>query len=146
MRASLFASMHPLILVFYLRFTGNNVSTLEWLGTFTAFSGLLVAASSALSANSSGGFTLGKKEVLGDVLCFLAAAGEVVVIMNRHKIKQFVPLFQYSALTSMCVVIVTSCISCVSDWHSFHVFCFDDDCLLGWASLKWFKIMCVFGK
>ena len=54
-RASLFAQMHPLILVVYLRLRGDSVSSFEWIGVIVSFAGLLLAGSSAAAFSGDAG-------------------------------------------------------------------------------------------
>lgn len=90
-RASLVASLHPLILVFYLHFTTGNVSKYEWLGVCISIGGLLIVGSDGFWNTEGRAIT---SVLFGDILCLVAAFGEVLVILNRRKTKQYVPLMQ----------------------------------------------------
>lgn len=86
-RAGLAASMHPVFLIGYLGLMGQPLSFFEWAGTFITVTGLFVAAANDL-------FGGGKSSVIGDMLGLISAICQVVVILNRQKIKKFVPLWQ----------------------------------------------------
>ncbi len=98
-KASIVASLHPLLLVFVLFFMGENVSGLEWIGTFVSICGMLISSGKGLyhmyhSENTSEEAVNARLELYGLTLCFIAAASEVVVILNRAQIKKYVPLVQ----------------------------------------------------
>jgi drug/metabolite transporter (DMT)-like permease len=92
-RASVFASSHPLMLVVLLSILGHKVSLLEWLGVLVAIGGLLLCSGQGFfdTGGASAGSTL-----FGDGLCLVAAMAEVLVLLNRQKTKKYVPLMQVS--------------------------------------------------
>jgi len=152
-RASIFSGMHPLMLVFYMYCSGKSISCYEWVGVFLSFVGLLFIAlfsegllyKAVLGSSHRGGKTTiaNDQSWVGDLLCLVAAAAEVVVIVNRDRTKQYVPVVQYTALTTLCVAISTTFFA--SFYTSSAVFCIDDNCLFGWLATKWLLTMAVFG-
>jgi drug/metabolite transporter (DMT)-like permease len=93
-RAGLAASMHPVFLIGYLGLKGQPLSSFEWVGTFITVMGLFVAAAKDLLGG-------GQSSVIGDSLGLISAVCQVVVILNRHKIKKFVPLWQVRLIVHM---------------------------------------------
>ena len=53
------------------------------------------------------------------------------MIMNRQKTRPYVPLFTYTAVTTLIVAMVCSVLAVVVGGH---VFCLDTNCLLGYLS------------
>ena len=90
-RASLVASLHPLFLVFVIYFSGGSVSRYEWLGVVLSIAGLCVVGSDGFG--DTGGKAM-HRVLFGDALNLVAAMAQVVVILNRRRIKNYVPLFQ----------------------------------------------------
>lgn len=152
-RASIFSGMHPLMLVFYMFLSGKPVSMYEWCGVLLSFLGLLFIAlfsegllyKAVLGSSHRGGKTsvANDQSWIGDLLCLLASAAEVVVIVNRDRTKQYVPVIQYTALTTICVAISTTVSA--SFYTSATFFCSADNCLFGWASPRWLLTMTIFG-
>jgi len=149
-KASLIACTHPLMLCLWLRITGKPVSLLEMLGVLVSFSGLCLscvpdllqqsASDGGQQAVAVGGF----KEAIGILLCFIAAACEVAVLFNRIETKKHVPLFQYTAATTvvvmlsatiMAIILEDAAILCLSGTH----------CIWGWSSKQWLLTMLLFG-
>jgi drug/metabolite transporter (DMT)-like permease len=121
-KASILATCHPIILVFWLRCSGKVVSYAEWFGVFISFFGVFVSNGSSLykelygdgnshtnmngsgSTEMHGGENMTEElenvplhlQFLGIVFCLLAALGECVVIVNRIKTRKYVPLLQVS--------------------------------------------------
>jgi drug/metabolite transporter (DMT)-like permease len=98
-KASLFASLHPLMLVIVFRIQGKVVSFLEWTGTFVTISGMALANAKALyhayhTENVDESAVAHRNELIGMGLCLLAAASETLVLLNRVKTKTYVPLMQ----------------------------------------------------
>lgn len=156
-RASIFAGMHPLLLVLYMVAIGRKVSWQEWIGVLVSFFGLVfialfssnglwyrivgVGSSHRRPISSTG--SPSSQPWIGDMLCFFAAVAEVVVIMNRESTKHYVPVIQYTMLTTLCVALMTT--FGASFYTSAAFFCTDDDCLFGWLSEKWLLVMIIFG-
>ena len=94
-KASVVASMHPILLVLWLVAMGCDVSLLEFLGVVISFGGILVVSQERKSG-SSGPVPRTEKgpEWVGLMLCFVSAACEVLVVFNRIKTKKYVPLMQ----------------------------------------------------
>jgi len=153
-RANIFACLYPLMLVVLLQVRptaqgqgSSKPSKFEWLGTFIALSGVVIISVKNLaflsfSALDSGG-ALSNSEIIGDSLCTCAAMAEVLVILNRHQTKRFVPLWEYTTITTVVVIVVSSVCAVVID--DARVFCLDDDCLFGWISHRWIKLIVAFG-
>lgn len=152
--ASLFASLHPLVLVVYIRVIGEYITYFEWTGIFVALLGVTIAASQGLfklaSSFSSSGDPV-KNELLGDALCIVASLSEALVIINRRAIKKYVPLFQYTFATTFIVAICSSIASFLFDGTSdigtdnIEVFCRQDNCIFGWTSSHWIVPILLFG-
>jgi drug/metabolite transporter (DMT)-like permease len=97
-RASLFVNLHPLLMVFYLYFTGVQLSSYDWCGVFLSLTGMVVISGEDLyheylnqSADDAKPLS---SQIFGSLLCLLAACSEFAVIVNRKKIKKYVPLMQ----------------------------------------------------
>lgn len=102
-KAAIVATCHPILLVFTMKFHGSPVSFLEWLGVFVSFAGMFFSNCQSLflpetSSNNEESNDLDHISIhwqlFGIFLCFLSAAGEVLVIYNRIKTRQYVPLLQ----------------------------------------------------
>lgn len=152
--ASLFASLHPLVLVVYIRVIGEYITYFEWTGIFVALLGVIIAASQGLlkfASSFSSSEDPVKNELLGDVLCIIASLSEALVIINRRAIKKYVPLFQYTFATTLIVAICSSIASFLFDGTSdigtddIEVFCLRDNCIFGWMSSKWIVPILLFG-
>jgi hypothetical protein len=106
---SVFANVHPLMLVFvYQFFLRKGVSKWEWGGVAVVMGGIVLSAyrkalhkydiekhphihnSGEDDESDSGGNWMW----FGDFLCLLAAASEMVVLLDRMKTKDHIPLMQ----------------------------------------------------
>lgn len=143
-RASLFSQMHPFLLVFVLHFTSGGVSLLEWIGVIVSIVGVVVAGFDGIKDmfTSRGGSAL---MLYGDFLCLLAAACEVCVMLNRLKIKKYVPLMQYTAITTFMVATLASAVALLFEDSMGHVFCMQENCIFGWVSDEWSLKILFFG-
>jgi drug/metabolite transporter (DMT)-like permease len=94
-RASVFASCHPLMLVVVLSLLGQKVASLEWGGVAVVICGLCLCSGRGFF-DSSGS----RMMVVGDGLCLVAAMAEVLTLLNRSKTKQYVPLMQVSRIVA----------------------------------------------
>lgn len=167
-RAAVLDDCHPLMMVFYLHcFMHMPVSRLEWLGVLIAIIGIV---SSELITSSAGDSSNNHDLILGDVICLLAAAGEVVVIINRSELKNYVPMMkvslycltcieclinmsitlhfsvcvvQYTAISTIIVAVLSSFLAVAVDGS--EIFCTEDKCVFGWASPHRRVNMLVFG-
>lgn len=95
-KASVISSSHPVLLVVALRCSGHKISLAEWLGVTISFGGMFLSeyrpsSSHAELVEETTPFHL---QLFGYFLCLLAAAGEVVTILNRIKTRKYVPLLQ----------------------------------------------------
>jgi drug/metabolite transporter (DMT)-like permease len=96
-QASLFVNLHPLLMVLYLYFTGSKLSFYDWFGVFLALSGMVIISGEDLyhelvsPSDTTQNLT---NQIFGSSLCLLAACSEFTVIVNRKKIKKYVPLMQ----------------------------------------------------
>eukprot|EP01039_Chlorochromonas_danica_P003650 gene3650-3996_t len=149
-KASIVASCHPVLLVFVMKFMGHEISIAEWIGVMVSFGGMFlseyrVSGAEAEAVEETTPFHL---QLFGYFLCFLAAAGEVVTILNRIKTRKYVPLLQYTVATSIAVMI---CATVLALWiEERKLFedgrlCFEAHCLLGWMAPAWRFKMLVFG-
>ena len=96
-RASVFANVHPLMLVIFFRVSGSFISRLEWLGVTVVMLGILLSA----CRDEFQKFDLDpnepqedKRAWIGDLLCLLAAFGEMVVLVDRMQTKACIPIIQ----------------------------------------------------
>ena len=154
-RASIFAGMHPLMLLMYYYWTGKKVSLYEWVGVTVSFCGLVfivvfsdgllykAVLGSSHRVRGGGGDPEGDQAWIGDLLCLLASAAEVVVIVNRDATKGHVPTIAYTCCTTICVAIMSSI--CASFYTSATFFCTEENCLFGWMAPKWLWVMVCFG-
>lgn len=94
--ASVISCSYPVLLVFWLQVYGIRVSWLEVIGVWVAFVGMIVSClPDALYNTTNNALHIELKyELLGYGLCLLASACEVVILMDRLKTKQYVPLMQ----------------------------------------------------
>jgi drug/metabolite transporter (DMT)-like permease len=116
-KASVLTSSHPIMLTIYMRCQNMPVSGMEYLGVLVSFLGLLLSSLQEIMGTSNGetsetvqGSGLNPSsidhesaphpdqthEVIGIFLCLFAAAGEVLVMVNRMVTKKYVPLMQVS--------------------------------------------------
>ena len=77
---------------------------MEWCGTFVSVVGMVISSGKGLyhlyhTENTDDEANNARLELYGLALCFIAAASEVVVILNRSQIKKHVPLVQVSLLS-----------------------------------------------
>jgi drug/metabolite transporter (DMT)-like permease len=152
-RAAMFATLYPLMLVFYFRYTGVSLSRVEWVGVMIAVGGIIVAT--MLSSSNSNDIGLKPTmTIFGDSLCLLSAVCETLVILNRQKTLQHVPLMQYTTATTLVVTVlssifffIASSITSIGSGNEmkFQIFCFENTCLLGWFSTFWVLKMLAFG-
>ena len=107
--------------------SGGQVSVLEWLGVIIAVGGVFVTASDGLKEIRYGSpyNTSSITSLFGDSLCIMAGVFEVAVILNRHKIKPYVPLMQYTLVTTLIVAVVASLLSVLVEGS--HVICFHEN-------------------
>lgn len=99
--ASLITSTQPMILCIYYQIVGIHISKTEWLGMLLAIAGIVIASmSKALSGGEDSDHDENvivhsnsvREEILGDALCLLSAVFEVFILINRNKVKPYVPL------------------------------------------------------
>lgn len=154
-KASLYASLYPVMIVFYLTFTGRPVSMIEWFGVGITVVGVVLAGGKELREEffgSNQNHQTHKYELVGDLLCLTSAAFQVSVIMNRKYIGKRVPLMMYTFITTCMVTLSTSLTSyAIGDWHLdfqakwYGLFCLKESCLFGWMSPDWIGPMLMFG-
>lgn len=120
------------------------MSGLEWLGVILAIIGVFVTAIDGLKELFHGNHdSSDARAFFGDCLCMISGICEVAVIMNRKKIKPYVPLMLYTLSTTIVLGIVATVLSIM--FESSQVFCFAETCVFGWTSKKWLKFMLLFG-
>lgn len=143
-RASMFASSYPLMLVVYLHFNGVVVSRVEWIGVLAAIIGIIILTGSTVSDSNE--LYLPLDRIYGDGLCLLSAVCETLVIVNRQKTRAYVPLMQYTAVTTVIVVFITSFLWILLDsmeGREIEILCLKSNCFFGWFSDFWIlKIIC----
>jgi drug/metabolite transporter (DMT)-like permease len=95
-QASLIVNTHPLIMVFYMQFTGMDVGYLDWLGVLISIAGVGVVGSDELigSVVTEDVTSSPMMQLVGVAMCLGAAVCEFLVILNRKQIKKYVPLMQ----------------------------------------------------
>jgi drug/metabolite transporter (DMT)-like permease len=94
-KASIFASLHPLILCFYFKYNGIDLSLMEWLGVIVSFVGVFISGLQQLWSPEENSAPYGPLwETFGLGMCFLAAVMQVSVVLNRAIIKPHVPIWQ----------------------------------------------------
>jgi drug/metabolite transporter (DMT)-like permease len=145
-RASMFASTYPLMLVVYLHFNGVIVSRIEWLGVLAAIIGIVTVTGSTVPDSNETFLPLDR--MYGDGLCLLSAVCETLVIVNRQKTRAYVPLMQYTTITTVIVVFITSILWILLnlvDSRRPQIFCLESDCYFGWLSNFWVGKIIFFG-
>lgn len=111
-RASVLTSSHPIMLTIVMRFQNMPVSLMEYLGVFVSFLGLIITSAQELLGHNAASPAESidptqfdhqsaphpdqEHEILGVVLCFAAAACEVLLLFSRMTTKKYVPLMQVS--------------------------------------------------
>lgn len=150
-KASIVASSHPVLLVIAMQFTGSSVSVAEWAGVLVSFGGMFISeyrpSSEGVEKDPTADVPF-RMQMVGYFFCLLAAAGEVVTIMNRLKTRKYVPLMQYTLSTSIFVMIMASVLSVVLEGATLFEdgqLCFSDACVLGWISPTWWFKVLMFG-
>eukprot|EP01039_Chlorochromonas_danica_P003713 gene3713-4062_t len=149
-KASVISSSHPVLLVIALRCSGHNISLAEWLGVTISFGGMFLSeyrpsSSHAELVEETTPFHL---QLFGYSLCLLAAAGEVVTILNRIKTRKYVPLLQYTTFTSFVVALCATILAVCLEGSKFledGEICYGPLCLLGWMAPAWRAKMLLFG-
>lgn len=148
-RASLLVNLHPLVLVIYLNFTGAQVGILDWAGVVIAIGGVaLINIMDLLEPSSSGGGGGAREasvgnQLFGAMLCIIAAIGECMVIINRKKIKKYVPLMQYTAVTTGIVCVIAMVYALF--FENALAFGLSPRSLWGWCGHKWAIPIVLFG-
>ena len=167
-KASIIATSHPILVVLSMRITGHPITWAEWGGVFIAFFGMFLSNLTEFTSKQpthpyspDSHLSPGEESIplhlqlLGFFLCFLSAAGEVVVIFNRIKTRKYVPLMQYTTATSLVVAISATVLSLflenakmmhgawddVTSWK----LCFEQDCMFGWTAKEWILPILFFG-
>lgn len=162
-KAAVFASLHPLMLCFWFRFNGVNISNYEWAGVFVCLVGMFCSGADSVSnsgrdnEDDNSGNQLDVSpgwEVFGLFLCVLAAVGQVAVVLNRIIIRPHVPIWQYTAATTTVVLILTMITSLLLEQslpgsekvgEPIQVFCLQTWCVFGWFNKEWFVSILMFG-
>jgi drug/metabolite transporter (DMT)-like permease len=145
-RASMFASLYPLMLVVYLRFNGVRISNLEWIGVLAAIIGIVTVTGSAVTDSNDTFLPLDR--MYGDGLCLISAVCETLVIVNRQKTRAYIPLMQYTAVTTVIVVFITSILWILLNsinGRRPQFFCLESTCYFGWLSNFWIGKIVFFG-
>lgn len=106
-RASVFASLSPIVLALYQYCAGGQVSLWEWAGVLGAFVGTCVIISDG--AFDSEGHSAGDM-LLGDGLCLLASFAFSFEILNRKNTCAYVHLFKVRQVVCMLLnILLTLC-------------------------------------
>lgn len=150
-KASLISNLHPLLMVVILYYQGSPVGVMDWTGVFIAIVGVgILGTPGFLNEHSSSSESESNDEAIplsyqlfGAALCFLAAIGELIVILNRNQIKKYVPLMQYTAVTTTLIVIVSSIYTVIFEGTT--ILYFNKNSLLGWTSPDWVGKILIFG-
>lgn len=163
--ASVIFSTHPLMLCLFLKLSGSPVSMVEMIGVMIAFMGLLVSCLPDLLLSDAHTDTVPDtvsdtdntvpdthsmittgQMVIGITFCFASAACEVLVLFNRIATKKHVPLMQYTAATSLVVMIISTIASLILE--DSLLICPHgcvEVCIWGWTSGHWILIILLFG-
>lgn len=145
-RASLFGSLYPLVLVVYSRVTGVKVSKGEALGVVLAFGGVaitLIPGGSSSSSSDQGSSTKESgKEFLGDAMNMVGSALVAINIIFAQHVRKTLPVFTYSTINTINVTLWLSFGTLVIERVSFSN---DMDGLFGWTRPELVGIMMLFG-
>eukprot|EP00455_Lapot_gusevi_P027654 TRINITY_DN2935_c0_g2_i2.p1 TRINITY_DN2935_c0_g2~~TRINITY_DN2935_c0_g2_i2.p1 ORF type:complete len:244 (-),score=31.10 TRINITY_DN2935_c0_g2_i2:65-796(-) len=110
-RASLFTSTYPLIMVFWMRLRGIKVSAGETVGVLCSLAGLGVCMLDGIDGSSTDGET--SLSFLGDAMCFLSAFFFTFNIAFGSTVRQTVPLFTYNFIVSMVLMLEAGAFSLI---------------------------------
>lgn len=97
-RASLFASTHPLMLVVTMYISGHDVHWLEWVGVLVILAGTCYSFGFQLpftSVDSNGSPAV--STWYGDSLCLISAFTDMVIIIIRSRTTQHMTTLQVSS-------------------------------------------------
>lgn len=140
--------MHPLALVLFLSCTGERVSKLEWFGICLSLLGIGISSFHGILEIFSGGTGHGESRALfGDSLCLFVGLVEAAIIVNRHRVKKFVPVLAFTFYTTTIATFCAAIFFMIFEGHLDLqlVACLRETCLLGWASPQWYILMLIFG-
>lgn len=90
-------------------------------------------------------------QMLGVLLCFLSAVSEVVVIFNRIETRKYIPLIQYTTVTTIIVSISSTILTIFFDGthlfneNSYSLCLSGSKCVLGWLDNYWIYKILLFG-
>jgi drug/metabolite transporter (DMT)-like permease len=162
--ASVLSASEPIILIICLQVCGYEVMRIEYLGVFVSIVGLIVSCLHEHEAvehedGSSPPVVGFQWQLFGYFLCLLSSSSEVIVIWNRITTRKYVPLMQYTFVTTVIVAIVSILASILLERKGFlylplvddplhpsvEVFCFGDHCIFGWLSKRWIWKILMFG-
>jgi drug/metabolite transporter (DMT)-like permease len=162
--ASLIYSSYPIMLVISLKLKGSPVSGMEMIGVGVSVVGMVISClQDVLGSNQNqqieGAATIDTRhQIMGYVLCLMAASCEVLILFNRIKTQKYVPLMQYTFSTTIIVAVMATVTSLLFEREGFiytplvtdgsthvEVFCLAENCIFGWFTKKWFLTILVFG-
>ncbi len=137
--ASLLASIAPILIVIYYKIVNIPVSRQESLAVFIAFSGLILCLCSSLivpgdSRNNDenemaieGPFA----NIIGGVLCILAAACIAIEAKYASIARRHIPVFAFSFAGTFCVCVLCLVLSLMIEGGK--IFCRQHDCFFGFS-------------
>ena len=143
-RASLFGSVYPLILVAYVRYTGVRISRGEVIGVLLTTAGMAITLMGGSSSNTTG-FSVKEegKEPLGDAMNIAASALMAMDIVLMAHARSIVPLYTYTTALTACVVALSITVSLLFEDAS--LLRIDRTGVFGWAAPDVVGLMLLFG-
>ncbi|KAF0852337.1 mitochondrial RhaT domain-containing protein [Andalucia godoyi] len=143
-RASMFSSLYPALIVIVYRYRGVNVSKGEICGVSISVSGVVLSMTEEFlnSAEPSPSMAHGPAWI-GDLMnIFLSAVICCEIFLSAHA-RKHISLFMYTCLSSICCLLFLVVMSGL-----FEHFTWDSDPktgLFGWAAHEWLLPLLVFG-
>jgi len=106
-RASLFGSTYPLVLVAYYRFTGTKISRGEFIGVLISLLAIVVSMITSLTHDDGARPGLdGRTMIIGDALCLVTAVFSAVDIVLSAHARKILPLVTFTTLNTAVVVVL----------------------------------------
>lgn len=140
-RASLFASLYPLLLVIYMKCIGMSISAGEIFGVFVALIGICLSESMAVFTHESSTHSTSDR-LYGDVLCVLSACLVSFNVIAANKARRVMRLFNYTFITTLGLTLIVSVMSLCVEQTTFTI---SHNGIFGWLLPELRYIILLFG-